>query len=231
MGAGLRAKGLSRLDSARPLSKQARERESSHFGSSAAPLWGGLFRLPASGGKRGVALRLCPRGSSRRLSQRCLSKHIIFCYHFASGNPIGVASHSRDGHVCRTTAVRETWCLQDFDHLRPLTLRTGRRQTSSPTALTQRRAASRQLRQRWTGEYNSPGFVTVAGRATSRTTHYKKWNKPRVHSGRGDQQADLQTKTQDSSDPTNPRGSRHSNALACRLTSPTSRRGSHLGDH
>ena len=31
----------------------------------------------------------------------------------------------------------------------------------------------------------------------------KKRNKPRVHSGRGDQQADLQTKTQDSSDPTN----------------------------
>ena len=59
----------------------------------------------------------------------------------------------------------------------------------------------------------------------------KKRNKPRVHSGRGDQQADLQTKTQDSSDPTNLRVSRHANALACRLTSPTSRLESHLGDH
>ena len=54
----------------------------------------------ASGGRRGVALRLCPRG---------------ICCHFASGNLIGVASHNRDGHVCRTTAVRETWCLQDLD--------------------------------------------------------------------------------------------------------------------
>ena len=107
---------------------------------------------------------------------------------------------------------------------RPLTLRTGRRQTSSPTALTQRRGSFAATATTLDGgEYNSPGFVIVAGRATSRTTHYKKRNKPRVHSGRGDQQADLQTKTQDSSDPTNPRGSRHSNALACRLTSPTSR--------
>ena len=103
---------------------------------------------------------------------------------------------------------------------RPLTLRTGRRQTSSPTALPQRRGASRQLRERWTGEYNSRGFVTVAGRATSRTTHYNKRNKPRAHCGRGDQQADLQTKTQDSSDPTNPPGSRHANALSLPTDKP-----------
>ena len=50
-----------------------RERESSHFGSSAAPLLGGLLRLLASGGRHGVTLRLCPQGSSRCLSQRCLS--------------------------------------------------------------------------------------------------------------------------------------------------------------
>ena len=96
--------------------ERERERSGSHFGSSIAPLLGGLCRLLASGGRRGVALRLCPRGSSRRLSQRCLSKHIR-C-HFASGNPTGVASHSRDGHVRRTTAVRGTWCLQELD-LRP----------------------------------------------------------------------------------------------------------------
>ena len=50
-----------------------KERVGSHFGSSAAPLLGGLFRLLASGERRGVALRLCPQGSSRCLSQRCLS--------------------------------------------------------------------------------------------------------------------------------------------------------------
>ena len=48
----------------------------------------------------------------------------------------------------------------------------------------------------------------------------KKRNKPRVHSGRGDQQADLQTKTQDSSDPTNPPGSRHANALSLPTDKP-----------
>ena len=53
--------------------KRERERSARHFGSSAAPLLGGLFRPLASRGRRGVALRLCPQGSSRCLSQRCLS--------------------------------------------------------------------------------------------------------------------------------------------------------------
>ena len=35
----------------------AKERDSYHFGSIAAPLLGGLFRLLATGGRRGVALR------------------------------------------------------------------------------------------------------------------------------------------------------------------------------
>ena len=55
-------------------------------------------------------------------------------------------------------------------------------------------------------------------------------NKPRVHSGRGDQQVDLQTKTQNSSVPTNLWGGRRANPPARRLTGPTSRRGSHLCD-
>ena len=56
--------GLSRESQQRDREKSERERERrSHFGSSAAPLLGGLFRLLASGEMHGVALGLCPQGS------------------------------------------------------------------------------------------------------------------------------------------------------------------------
>ena len=56
--------------------ERERERERSHFGSSTAPLWRGLFRLSASGGRRGVNQRLYPLGSSRRFSQAVLELNI-----------------------------------------------------------------------------------------------------------------------------------------------------------
>ena len=110
-----------------------RVRESSHFGSSAAPLWGGLFRPSASGARRGVALRLCLRGSSRRFSQRCLSTHI--CCHFASGNLIGAQPQSRR----RSLQIYRRAGDLVLARPRPLTLRTGRRQSSPPTASTRQR--------------------------------------------------------------------------------------------
>ena len=63
-----------------------RERESescSQFGSSTAPLLGGLCRLLASGEMCGVDPRLFTLGETSHLSQRCLSTHI--CCRFASG--------------------------------------------------------------------------------------------------------------------------------------------------
>ena len=55
--------------------EREREREiCSHFGSSAAPLLGGLCRLLASGGRCGVDPRLSTLGEPSHLPQRCLSK-------------------------------------------------------------------------------------------------------------------------------------------------------------
>ena len=67
-----------------------RERESSHFGSSAAPLLGGLCRLLASGGRCEVDPRLSTLGEPSHLSQRCLSTHT--CCRFASGTLAGLGT-------------------------------------------------------------------------------------------------------------------------------------------
>ena len=64
--------------------ERGREGESrSHFGSSTAPLLGGLCRLLASGGRCEVDPKLSTLGEPSHLSQRCLSKHTR-C-RFASG--------------------------------------------------------------------------------------------------------------------------------------------------
>ena len=69
--------------------EEERERESSHFGSSAFA-WRPV-PPPCIGGEARGCLGLCPQGSSRCLSQRCLT-----CCRFASGNSVG-ASHNREG--------------------------------------------------------------------------------------------------------------------------------------
>ena len=71
--------------------KTARERERcSHFGSSAAPLLGGLCRLLASGGRCEVDPRLSTLGEPSHLSQRCLSSHT--CCRFAPGTLAGLGT-------------------------------------------------------------------------------------------------------------------------------------------
>ena len=118
-------------------------------------MWGGLFRPSASGGRRGVALRLCPPSLFPAVLEQTYL--LPLCFRGSDRGPAIIATVKfADLRPCGGPSA----CKTDGDS--PLL------QPPRPD----KGEASRQLRQRWAGEYNASGFVAVARGATSRSTHY-----------------------------------------------------------